>query len=298
MNFHLELYFKYRSTLDIKISFLLNLNQCGYLYLDNKMAASSENKLVKLTSSMTVEETNKIFAKEMLLNKNGVDSDLVFICGDKEIAYPREILSLVFPLVSEVVPKSNECCDMYLRKDAKIFLTLDGVEANTFERIINYFLIGDDNLIDVDPSELFKIAEMLGARKILQLKYSQAGSIPTIDRVVEEEVINYSDENISEKMLLDAVDELENLDEASEYLGNEQPFKKIIVVEEDIIDLNREESEVKQFTLSDVVNKSTTNFYGFKSSETHQGTDISNVEQPFMKVSESRKVLSGSANQI
>ena len=108
--------------------------------------------------------------------------------------------------------------------------------------------------------------------------------------IIVDEIVSNNDE----KMLQDAVDECENLEEASVYVENEpdnsllklsEKFfncilkelieeqaklllvenedvdcKQFVVIEKDIIDLTPDE-DVKQLTLDDFVNKSTVSFY-------------------------------------
>ena len=100
------------------------------------MTASVENHLTKMTSTLSAVKMNKLLMTNLMMNRNGVDSDLVFICGEQEVAFPRGILSLVFPLLGELVPKTRDCCDLFIRKDAKIYITLDGVAAEAFERVV------------------------------------------------------------------------------------------------------------------------------------------------------------------
>ena len=86
-----------------------------------KMATFVENNFVKMTSTFTAEKMARMLTNEMMLDRNEVNSDLVFICEDKELAYPKEVMSLVFPLIKDLLPSSRGCCDLYLRKkDAKI----------------------------------------------------------------------------------------------------------------------------------------------------------------------------------
>jgi hypothetical protein len=99
------------------------------------MATFVENNFVKMTSTFTAEKMARMLTNEMMLDRNEVNSDLVFICEDKELAYPKEVMSLVFPLIKDLLPSSRGCCDLYLRKkDAKIYITLADVEADSFEK--------------------------------------------------------------------------------------------------------------------------------------------------------------------
>ena len=88
------------------------------------MTASGENHLTKMTSTLSAVKMNSILMTNLMMNRNGVDSDLVFICGEQEVAYPREILSFVFPLLGELVPRTRDCCDLFTRKEEPKFTLL------------------------------------------------------------------------------------------------------------------------------------------------------------------------------
>ena len=259
------------------------------------MATFVENNFVKMTSTFTAEKMTRMLTNEMILNRNEVNSDLVFICEDQELAYPKEVMSLVFPLIRELLPISRGCCDLYLRKDAKIYITLADVKADAFVKIIEAIFTDQENFT-TDPSEDVKVAEMFGAKHFLDSKPidHRAELIEKKRGMDKPVVVDELVSNNDEKMLQDVVDECEILEEASEYVENEldnsllklseELFncilkelieeqaklllvenedvdgKQFVVIEKDIIDLTPDE-DVKQLTLDDFVNKSTVSFY-------------------------------------
>ena len=214
-----------------------------------KMATFVENNFVKMTSTFTAEKMARMLTNEMMLDRNEVNSDLVFICEDKELAYPKEVMSLVFPLIKDLLPSSRGCCDLYLRKkDAKIYITLADVEADSFENIIEAIFTGQENFT-TDPSEVVKVAEMFGAKHFLESKpIEQREEWIEKKEMDKPKVVDEIFSNNDEKMLQDAVDECENLEEASGYVENEPDNSLLKLSEEFFNCILKElmEEEVKQ----------------------------------------------------
>ena len=259
----------------------------------------SNKMMAKLTSSLSSEQLNTLVRNEMLSQISAGDTGgLVFICGEEEISYPSEILSQVSPLIATLVPESKDCCDLYRKKDSKIFISLDDVRADTIKKLMD-IVFNNSSYAKFSPTisaDVVEAAKMFGAEYLLP----QSNAYETEDHVSEDE--------IEERMMQDVTEESLNLEEASEYESDVSImklsgdfFNSILneIIAEDALQFIEEEVEMKKLrkgkevdikddsqssyikgslTWNDVVEKPVTSFYSVPKSSYSSTKEVDNDE--------------------
>ena len=164
-----------------------------------------------IRSRVVLESVGKMLAQQVEVSSM---QDVTFLCDDGRTGFTRSLLALS-PLMTELLPPGNSCCEKLLTADqSKVHLTMDGVKVRDLQQVLG-FLLGVHQ--DLGPESL-EVAAMLGfaIKKIKKKELSRVSTSKTVDQLINDLLEETIEGTVAD--ILEEISTEDDLEENTEYV--------------------------------------------------------------------------------